>query len=135
MYKKEEGMNTQFFALDPMAGISYGLYNSAKKGKGSYEDFLLHYNSKEANDGNNNWLTKMIGQDTLTNLQTSNIFLSKLNQVGISTASLLDQNSFLSTKATAYKLQLMQEMQKRGYTSNQTKALTTQTTFTNPLLS
>lgn len=128
-------MNNQLFALDPMAGISYGLYNSAKKGKGNFEDFLLNYNSKEANKGNNNWLTKMIGQDVLSNIQASGALLEGFDKTRLNTASFLKSSNFLSTKATAYKLQLMQEMQKRGYGETKLKNPSLLTNFKNPLLS
>ncbi len=51
---------TQLFAIDPAAAVSYAQYNTVKEGKGSFEDFLLHYDSHEANEGGSNWLDRLI---------------------------------------------------------------------------
>ena len=41
-------MDNRLFQIDPYAGISYGLYNSIKGDKGSFEDFFFFYDSSRA---------------------------------------------------------------------------------------
>jgi len=64
-------MDSRLFQIDPYAGISYGLYNSLKGDKGSFEDFLLHYDSTGANKEDNTWLTKLVKDDSTKALPRS----------------------------------------------------------------
>ncbi len=66
-------MQTRLFDVDPLAGIGYGMYNAIKKGEGSFEDFLLHYDSHAVNEGDNSWLTKMVGDDIAAGLSSPEV--------------------------------------------------------------
>jgi len=104
-------MDTQLFKIDPLAGIGYGMYNAIKKGEGSFEDFLLHYDSHAVNEGDNSWLTKMVSQDIGSALSSPEV-LEAMSMLGIN-LDFLATGSFFDTQVSSYKLQLLQEMQKR----------------------
>ena len=108
-------MDNRLFQIDPYAGISYGLYNSLKGEKGSFEDFLLHYDSTGANNEDSSWLTKLIKEDT-TNALTSPEVWEAMNILGVNGADLLGVGSssdFFDTQVSGLKLQLMQAFSKR----------------------
>lgn len=123
------------FAIDPMAAISYGQYNAVKKGKGNFEDFLLNYNSHEANNGKSKWLSKLISKEGgYDKLSSSPELLKSLDLSKFSFTSSLNTNDFLTTKANAYKLQVLSLMQKKNYNTEELKAQEAITNFKNPLL-
>ena len=103
------------FQLDPMAASSYGLYQSLKENKGSFVDFLLSYDSKGANDGDNSWLTKMVNQNTLSKISSPEVYKA-LNFANIDPLSFISTSDYFDTKVEMYKLQISQEMAKRGIT-------------------
>ena len=106
-------MDTRLFTIDPYALSSYGMYNSIKGEEGSFEDFLLHYDSKSVNDGDNSWFTKMLGIDTLLDINSPQI-ANALAKADINTFDFLNTSDFFDTQANAYKLKLQMEAQKRG---------------------
>lgn len=59
-------MSDILFSIDPMASVSYTAYKSVKKDSSNFVDFLLHYDSKSANDGDNTWLDKLTKAQTNT---------------------------------------------------------------------
>ena len=106
-------MNTNLFMLDPMAASSYGLYNSIKGDKGSFEDFLLSYDSKKANDFDNSWLNKLVNQENLSKI-TSPEVLKDLNLTQMNTTDFLSQKSYFNTQFEGYKQILLKEMNNRN---------------------
>lgn len=106
-------MQSRLFEVDPLAAINYGMYNALKKGEGSFEDFLVHYDSHSVNEGDNSWLTKMVGEDIFSSLSAPEV-LEAMHSVGIGELDFLSQGDFFDTQVSAYKLQLLQEMSKRG---------------------
>jgi len=107
-------MYTNLFTIDPMAASSYGIYNSLKGEEGTFVDFLLSYDSHEANEeGSNDWLSKIVNEDTLKQINSPEA-LKSLSISGINTMDLLSQKSYFDTQVSAYKLQLTQEMEKRN---------------------
>lgn len=108
-------MDNRLFQIDPYAGISYGLYNSIKGDKGSFEDFLLHYDSSGANNEDSSWLTKLVREDTNNALSSPQVW-EAMNALGVSGLDLMSSASsadFFDTQASALKLQLMQAFSKR----------------------
>ena len=103
-------MDNRLFSIDPYAATSYGLYNSVKKKEGSFVDFLLHYDSQGVSEGDNSWLTKMIGNDNLNNPEIA----KTLSFANINTFDMLNSQSYFDTQVSAYKLQLQSEAAKRG---------------------
>ncbi len=120
------------FKLDPLAGISYAQYNEVKKGKGSFEDFLLHYDSYNANKGKNDWLTNLISSEGGFEKIASSELLNSLDLSKFSFS--LSTNTFLNTKALVFKHQALLQLQKKSYNSEQLEALIQTSTFKNPLL-
>ena len=108
-------MQSILFEIDPMAAVGYAMYNSVKKGEGSFEDFLLHYDSSKANEDNNDWLTKLISQDTLSQVVSSEM-LEAMSELNINALDSLSSGNYFDTQVASYKLQLMQEMSKRKIT-------------------
>lgn len=106
-------MDTRLFSIDPVAGIGYGLYNALKKGEGSFEDFLLHYDSHAANEGDNSWLTKAIHEDISSALSSPQV-LEAMNVLGVGELDFLTSADYFDAQVNAYKFQLLQAMQKRG---------------------
>jgi len=106
-------MYTNIFTIDPMAASSYGIYNSLKGEEGSFVDFLLTYDSHEANEGGNDWLSKIVNEDSLKQINSPEV-LKSLSISGINTMDFLSQKSYFDTQVSAYKLQLTQEMEKRN---------------------
>lgn len=104
-------MDTRLFEIDPLAGIGYGMYNALKKGEGSFEDFLLHYDSHASNEGDNAWLSRIVMQNMNTALSSPAV-LEAMSLLGVS-LDITSTGSFFDTQVSAYKLQLLQEMQKR----------------------
>ena len=108
-------MDNRLFQIDPYAGISYGLYNSLKGEKGSFEDFLLHYDSTGANNDDSSWLTKLIKEDTTNALNSPEVW-EAMNVLGINGLDLMSgvtSSDFFDTQVSALKLQLMQAFSKR----------------------
>ncbi len=81
-------MQSRLFEVDPMAGVGYAMYNSVKKGKGSFEDFLLHYDSVKVNEGDDDWLSKLINEDSLSQV-TSPQMLEAMNKYGVNSLDML----------------------------------------------
>lgn len=106
-------MDARLFTIDPYALSSYGMYNAAKDGEGDFVDFLLHYDSKGVSEGDNSWLTKMLGEDTLSQLSSPEI-TKALSSSNLNTMDLLNSQSYFDTQVSAYKLQLQMEAAKRG---------------------
>ncbi len=122
------------FKLDPMAGISYAQYNAVKKDEGSFEDFLLHYNSYEANEGKSDWLTNLISEEGgFSKLASSELFHT-LDLSKFSFSKHLNTSDFLTSKAQAYKLQALSMLQKKGYSDEEFEANLQISKFKNPLL-
>ncbi len=108
-------MDNRLFQIDPYAGVSYGLYNSLKGEEGSFEDFLLHYDSVGANEGDSSWLTKLIKEDTANALSSPEV-LEAMNVLGINGLDLMSgvtSSDFFDTQASALKYQLLQAFSKR----------------------
>ncbi len=96
------------FALDPMAAISYGQYNAVKKDKGSFEDFLLHYDSYEVNEGSNKWLQKLISKNSCLGAIASNPqLLNSLDMSSFDFNKAISTSDFLDTKIELLKLQVL----------------------------
>lgn len=109
-------MDNRLFQIDPYAGISYGLYNSLKGEKGSFEDFLLHYDSTGANNDDSSWLTKLIKEDTANALNSPEVW-EAMNVLGINGLDLMSgvtSSDFFDTQASALKMQLMEAFSKRS---------------------
>lgn len=109
-------MDNRLFQIDPYAGISYGLYNSLKGEKGSFEDFLLHYDSTGANNDDSSWLTKLIKEDTANALSSPEVW-EAMNVLGINGLDLMSgvtSSDFFDTQASALKMQLMEAFSKRS---------------------
>lgn len=106
-------MYTNLFMIDPMAASSYGLYNSVKGDKGSFEDFLLNYDSKKANEFDNSWLNKLVTKENLSKI-TSPEVIQSLNLSGYNTFDFLSQKSYFDTQAEGYKQILLKEMNNRN---------------------
>jgi hypothetical protein len=102
-------MYTNLFAIDPMAGISYGIYNSIKGEKGSFLDFLFHYDSHKANNNENDWLKNLMSEDVLNHVKNPKV-LSSLNYIGLNTIDFFSTKSYFDTKVEVLKLQLLQKM-------------------------
>jgi len=105
-------MDNRLFQVDPYAGISYGLYNSLKGEDASFEDFLLHYDSKGASEGDNAWLTHMLTQDNLTVL-SSPVIWEAMNTLGVNGLNFFSSMDFFDTQVYAAKFQLMEAFSKR----------------------
>jgi len=109
-------MDTHLFQIDPQAGIAYGMYNALKKSEGSFEDFLLHYDSHAVNEENDNrWFTKLVGEDISSALASPEV-VEAMSFLGMSDLDFLATSDYFDTQVNAYKLKLMQEMNKRGIT-------------------
>jgi hypothetical protein len=106
-------MQTNLFLIDPMAASSYGIYNAVKGKKGTFVDFLLNYDSYEANKGKNDWLNKIVDKDTINKINSPEM-LKIFTSSGLNTMDFLSQRSYFDTQVSAYKLQITQEMQKRN---------------------
>lgn len=107
-------MQSRLFEVDPLAAINYGLYNALKKGEGSFEDFLVNYDSYSVNDGDNSWLSNLVNQDTYESI-TSPEVLGAMDALGLDNLNFLTKKgNYFDTQVAAYKLQLLQEMSKRG---------------------
>jgi hypothetical protein len=107
-------MDTHLFQIDPQAGIAYGMYNALKKSEGSFEDFLLHYDSHAVNEENDNsWLTKLVGENMSSALSSPEV-MEAMGFLGMSDLDFLASSDYFDTQVTSYKLQLTQEMNKRN---------------------
>jgi len=109
-------MDTRLFEIDPQAGIAYGMYNALKKNEGSFEDFLLHYDSHAVNEeDDNSWLSKLVGENMTAALSSPEL-MEAMGTLGIGQLDFLASADYFGTQVSAYKLQLMQEMNKRDIT-------------------
>ena len=108
-------MQSRLFEVDPLAAVGYAMYNSVKKGEGSFEDFLLHYDSVKVNEGDDDWLTKLINEDSLSQI-TSPQMLDAMNKYGVNSLDILSKSNYFDTQVATYKLQLLQEINKRKIT-------------------
>ncbi len=106
-------MDERLFAIDPYAGIGYGMYNALKKGEGNFEDFLLQYNSHEANEGDSSWLTKIMQKDMSNALSSPEVW-SAMDTLGINSLDFISTSDYFETQVQGYRFILMQEMHKRG---------------------
>jgi hypothetical protein len=109
---KESAMDSRLFQIDPYAGVSYGMYNSIKGEKGSFEDFLLHYDATGASKGDNSWLTQVIMQKT-TNALSSPEMWEAMSAFGISGLDFGSSSAYFDTQAYGLKMQLLEAFSKR----------------------
>ncbi len=58
-------MNPVFTQLGLNTAIDYGKYQAIKGSSGSYVDFLLHYDSVAAEEGDQSWMNSLFGMDEL----------------------------------------------------------------------
>ncbi|MCD8543493.1 MAG: hypothetical protein LRY52_01125 [Sulfurospirillum cavolei] len=106
-------MDSRLFEIDPYAGASYALYTSVKGEDASFEDFLLHYDSTGASEGDNSWLTNMITQDTLGLISSSSVF-EALNLLSADTALDFGSSStYFDSQVYAAKMELLQAFSQR----------------------
>jgi len=105
-------MDSQLFQIDPYAGVSYGLYNSLKGKDASFEDFLLHYDSKGASEGDNAWLTHIMTQDSMNALSSPAVW-EAMNTLGVGGLNFSSSTDFFDTQVYAAKMQLMEAFSKR----------------------
>ncbi len=105
-------MDSRLFEIDPMAGISYAKYNSVKGEEGSFLDFLLQYDSYEANNDDDSWFNDLL-KDELSRSVNQPQMLEALNTYNVSTLDFLSSKSYFDTQVEAYKTELLKEMQKR----------------------
>ena len=108
-------MDARLFAIDPYAATSYGLYNAFKKGEGDFVDFLLHYDSKGVSEGDNSWMSEMVGEEMMDKINSPKI-AQALSLTSFNTLDLLHSQNYFDTQVRAYKLQLQIEATKRGET-------------------
>ncbi len=101
-------MNSSLFALDPMASISYAQYNAVKKDEGSFEDFLLHYDSHGANNGKNDWLFKLMGKENgLQALMKNPELIGSIDLNQFDFGSKISTSNFFDSKIELLKLQAL----------------------------
>jgi len=115
-------MDSRLFEIDPYAGASYALYTSVKGEDASFEDFLLHYDSTGASEGDNAWLTKMITQDTLNSLSSSSVF-EAMNLLGMQSLDFGSSTTYFDSQVYAAKMQLLQAFSQRDDASEITPLL------------
>ncbi|MDD3343467.1 MAG: hypothetical protein PHR87_07835 [Sulfurospirillaceae bacterium] len=105
-------MDSRLFEIDPLAAVNYGFYNTLKKGEGSFEDFLVHYDSHNVNEGDNSWLTKLVSEDMASKIASIEV-LSTMDFLGMNHLNFLTKSSFFDTQVASYKLEILQEMRKK----------------------
>ncbi|AFL67677.1 hypothetical protein [Sulfurospirillum barnesii] len=105
-------MDSRLFQIDPYAGIGYGMYNSIKGEEGSFEDFLLHYDSTKANEGDNSWLSNLIAKETLNAFSSPDVWQA-MNTLGISGLDFMGSSNFFDAQVYALKIQLFEAFSKR----------------------
>ena len=80
-------------------------------------DFLLHYDAEGSQNGDQSWLTDLIGEDAQSMLSSPEI-LQALGSSNVDLEKTLGGGNFFDTQVTAYKLQLAQAFQKRYENEN-----------------
>ena len=110
-------MDARLLSMYPSIAVDYGLYRSIKKDSGDYVDFLLHYDAEGSQNGDQSWLTDLIGEDAQSMLNSPEI-LQALGNSNVDLEKTLGGGNFFDTQVTAYKLQLAQAFQKRYENEN-----------------
>ena len=110
-------MDARLLSMYPSIAVDYGLYRSIKKDSGDYVDFLLHYDAEGSQNGDQSWLTDLIGEDAQSMLSSPEI-LQALGNSNVDLEKTLGSGNFFDTQVTAYKLQLAQAFQKRYENEN-----------------
>lgn len=110
-------MDARLLSMYPSIAVDYGLYRSIKKDSGDYVDFLLHYDAEGSQNGDQSWLTDLIGEDAQSMLSSPEI-LQALGNSNVDLEKTLGGGNFFDTQVTAYKLQLAQAFQKRYENEN-----------------
>ena len=110
-------MDARLLSMYPSIAVDYGLYRSIKKDSGDYVDFLLHYDAEGSQNGDQSWITDLIGEDAQSMLNSPEI-LQALGNSNVDLEKTLGSGNFFDTQVTAYKLQLAQAFQKRYENEN-----------------
>ena len=110
-------MDARLLSMYQSIAVDYGLYRSIKKDSGDYVDFLLHYDAEGSQNGDQSWLTDLIGEDAQSMLSSPEI-LQALGNSNVDLEKTLGGGNFFDTQVTAYKLQLAQAFQKRYENEN-----------------
>lgn len=105
-------MDARLMSMYPSIAVDYGLYRSLKKDSGDYVDFLLHYDAEGSQNGDQSWLTDLIGEDSQAMLSSPEV-LQALGSSNIDLEKVVSGGNFFDTQVGAYKLQLAQAFQKR----------------------
>jgi len=99
-------MYSRLFEVDPYASAQYGIYTRLTEGKGSFEDFLIHYDSHGVNNGDFSWITKFAQGDDFQTLAMS--FLNNSSSwVGMGTANFIGNKFSLMPRISQYNSQLL----------------------------
>ncbi len=101
-------------------GIDYAKYQSIKGDKGDFVDFLINYDSKASENGDESWMNSLFGSNDLLNSLPAEAY-SKLDSKTIQDiASQTTDNSFsaIDTEVASLKLQLLNAFKTRYENSN-----------------
>lgn len=105
-------MDSRLFEIDPYAGASYALYTSVKGEDASFEDFLLHYDSTGASEGDNAWLSRLAVEKTTQAFSTPEVW-EAMRALGISGLDFGTSMTYFDSQVYAAKMQLMEAFSKR----------------------
>lgn len=99
-------MDTRLFAVDPYASAQYGMYTRLTEGKGSFEDFLIHYDSHSVNKGDFSWLANLVKGGDAQNVALS-LLSNSASWVGMGSANFLGIKSALMPEISNYNSSLL----------------------------
>jgi hypothetical protein len=99
-------MDTRLFAVDPYASAQYGMYTRLTEGKGSFEDFLIHYDSHSVNKGDFSWLANIVKGGDAQNIAMS-LLGNSASWVGMGAANFIGIKSSLMPEISNYNSSLL----------------------------
>lgn len=109
-------MYAMFANLGVNIGLDYAKYRAVKGDSGDYVDFLLHYDSKKAEEGDDSWMSTLFGSDAFGALSPE--FYQMLDSKSVSSffgfaKNNADGSLMIDAQVSALKVQLLEGFKKR----------------------
>lgn len=98
--------------------LDYAKYQSVKGSSGDYVDFLLHYDSAGSEEGDDTWMTNLLGGNDMLSSMSPEMLSAVSASGGLDSmvsaySSKSDSIGVFDTQVSALKLQLVDAFKKR----------------------
>ena len=117
-------VNNVFNNLGARTALDYGMYKSAKGEDSDFVDFLLSYDAKGAEDGDDSWLSKVGSSNNDKLLSLTSEAMNKLGKdFPVSDVIKMQSTDYFSSQVSSLKNQLFDGFKTRIENSSESEAV------------